>query len=517
MSLNRRAFLGGALRASALTLVPGFLGACAHQGAPLLPTAVATAHGGSSWFHSHFGIDDALLQRVMSRALARGGDFCDLYFEHSLSNSIRLEDGQINTARTNVELGCGVRVVQGIRFGYAFTEELTPEGLLKAADAAAAIATGAPGAVAASLRLRTTSNLYPIKTPWDNLGIEERMPLLSRVNEQIASLDKRIVKSTVSLGDGAKRILVVTSDGTMHEDYQPMAMLYAGAVAEENGRRERSSFASGGRVGLEYFDAGLQDRVARETVNRTVELFEAVTPPAGEYPLVLGPGPSGILLHEAIGHGIEADFNRKNISVFANKLGKKIAIPEITVVDSGLHPHTRGAINIDDEGQAAQETVLVEKGVLNSYLHDRISAAWYKVPSTGSGRRESFHFPPMPRMRNTYMLPGSESPQDILASVKRGIYAESFTNGQVKIGEGSFSFYIAKGRLIEDGKLTAPIKDVNIIGNGPEVLSRITRVGNDLKIDEGGWTCGKDGQSVPVSQGMPTALVSSITIGGSRG
>lgn len=518
MRLNRRDFLGSIAKSSALVLVPGFLGACAHQGAPLAPLEPIgpSTSTSNTWFREHFGIDERVLQRVMERALSRGGDFCDLYFEHSIDHSIRLEDGAVNSARSAVELGVGIRVVQGTRFGYAFTEELTLESMLKAAETASTVASGAPGKAPERFQVPARSNYYPIETHWDTLGIDARIPLLTGINQRMLAADKRIIKANIGFYDAVKRILVVTSDGTLVEDFQPMAMMSASCVAEQGGRRERNSHALGGRHGLAYYTPARQEELATVAVSRAVALFDAVKPPAGEYPLVLGPGPSGILLHEAIGHGIEADFNRKNISIFADKLGKSIAIPEVTIIDSATHSNTRGAINVDDEGNPGQHTVLVEKGILSSYLHDRISSLHYKVASTGSGRRESFRFNPLPRMRNTYMENGSENPEDIIRSVKRGIYAEAFTNGQVRIGEGSFSFYISSGRMIEDGKLTSPIKDVNIVGNGPEVLARISRVGNDLAIDQGGWTCGKDGQSVPVSQGMPTTLVSSITIGGSR-
>jgi TldD protein len=516
MSLSRREFLTRGATISALAAMPGFLAACVRAGAPVAPV-MGEASFGATWFARSFAIDEALLQKVMTRALARGGDFCDIYLEHSLSNAIQLEDGAVNAARTTVDLGAGIRVVQGTRFGYAFTEELTLESLLKAAETASAIARGAPVAAPAAFNVARPPQHYPIEALWEKVGIDQKMPWLQAVNARITGGDPRVIKASAYFSDTSKRVLVATSDGLVVEDSQPMTTLYAGCVAEQNGRRERSGYAMAARDGASYFTAGRLNEIADESVRRTVQLFDAVKPPTGEFPLVLGPGPSGILLHEAIGHGIEADFNRKNVSIFSDRIGKQVAIPQVTVVDSAVHPNQRGSINVDDEGAEGQETVLVENGVLRSYLHDRISARHYQVKSTGSGRRESFRYAPMPRMRNTYMRNGPHDPEEIVRSVKKGIYAESFSNGQVRIGEGSFSFYISSGFLIEDGKRTAPIKDVNIIGNGPEVLSRITMVGNDLKIDVGGWTCGKAGQSVPVSQGLPTTLVSSITIGGTKG
>jgi TldD protein len=469
---------------------------------------------GSTWFAHAFGIEEGTIRRVMERALSRGGEYCDLYFEHSLSNDLRLSDGIVNFARSDVSLGVGIRVVQGIRTGYAFTEELTLESMLQAADTASAIANSNPSAQVKPFGVVHPPSYYPVQVGWEAVGIDRKMPWMVRANDRVMKKDPRIIKANIFFRDQAKRILIATSEGLVVEDYQPSGMINIYCVAEQNGRRETSGFDLATRDDADFFTDERIDHAADEAVRRTLTLLEAVKAPAGELPLVLGPGASGILLHEAIGHGIEADFNRKNISIFSDKIGKRVAIPEVTVVDSGIHKHVRGSINVDDEGNFGQETVLVEQGVLKTYLHDRMTSKAMNVAATGSGRRESFKFAPMPRMRNTYMLPGQHTAEDIIKTVKRGIYAETFKNGQVTIGEGSFSFFIALGYLIENGKKVAPIKDVNLIGNGPEVLSRITLVGNDLQLDVGGWTCGKNGQMVPVGQGMPTTLVSSITVGG---
>jgi TldD protein len=293
-----------------------------------------------------------------------------------------------------------------------------------------------------------------------------------------------------------------------------MTSLGLSCVAEQDGKRESNGYNVSARADLSYYSPERLDRVVREAVNRTTVLFEAVQPAAGEMPVVLAAGSSGILLHEAIGHGMEADFNRKGVSIYSDKIGKPIAKPFVNIVDEGTQTAARGAINVDDEGNPVGKTSLVENGVLTTYLHDSISAKHYKVAPTGNGRRESYQYAPMPRMRSTYMLPGPHKKEEILASVKNGIYCTNFTNGQVNIGAGDFTFYVKNGFLIEDGKLTKPIKDVNIIGNGPKVLEKIDMVSDDLAIDEGGWTCGKDGQSVPVSQGLPTVRVASITVGG---
>jgi TldD protein len=311
-----------------------------------------------------------------------------------------------------------------------------------------------------------------------------------------------------------ERVLVVTSEGFAQADRRPMGLVAVSVTAEKGDEVQSGNANLAARRGLEYFSPERLEQLCRDAVARTMILFDAIKPPAGEMPVVLAAGASGILLHEAIGHGMEADFNRKGTSIFSTLLNKKVAADCVTIVDSALHPNERGALNFDDEGNPTERTVLVEEGTMRSYLHDRLSAKHYGIASTGSGRRQSFRHMPMPRMRCTYMENGPHTREEIISSVKRGIIAETFTNGQVAIGAGDFTFYIKNGWLIEDGKITAPIKDVNIIGNGPEALGRITMVADDLKIDSGGWTCGKEGQSVPVSQGLPTALVSKLTVGG---
>jgi TldD protein len=353
-----------------------------------------------------------------------------------------------------------------------------------------------------------------VKVPLSAVGVAEKMPILSRIDALAGAADGRVTKVRVGYADSYGAILVVDSDGHLSFDRQPMARLTVNCTAEQNGQRESNGCNLAGREGFEFFTDARVERIAKEAVERTLFLFDAETAPAGEMPVVLAAGSAGILLHEAIGHGMEADFNRKGVSVYSDKLNQVIAPKDVTIIDDGTQPSDRGAVNVDDEGNVGQRTTLVENGVLRTYMHDRISAMHYGVTPTGNGRRESFRHPPTPRMRNTYMLPGPRDPQEIIASVKRGVYAETFTNGQVMIGAGDFTFYIKTGRLIEDGKLTRPIKDTNIIGNGPQCLERTDMVGNDFAFDDGGWTCGKDGQSVPVSLGMPTVRVSAITVGG---
>lgn len=471
------------------------------------------ARAGLEYF-ARFGVDETLLRAAFDKALARGGDWAELFFEHRVSHSLGLEDGAVNRAYTGVTLGVGVRVVQGNQTGYAYTEELTKERVAEAAATAAVVASGPSRVRPEAFEVQGLPDRYPIEQPWDAVDVSQKMPILDRLNALAFARDPRICKVRVGFADSSGAVMVVDSTGQISFDRQPMTRISVSCTAEEEGRRESNGWNLAGRRGFEFFDEARVERLANEAADRTTFLFDAETAPAGEMPVVLARGASAILLHEAIGHGMEADFNRKGISVYADKLNKRIAPKGVTIIDDGTQMHARGSINVDDEGVEGQKTTLVEDGVLRTYMHDRISALHYGVEPTGNGRRQSFRHPPVPRMRNTYMEPGEVPPEDIIKSVKRGVYAETFTNGQVMIGAGDFTFYIKTGHLIEDGKLTKPIKDTNIIGNGPEVLERTDMVGNDFAFDEGGWTCGKDGQSVPVSLGMPTVRVSAITIGG---
>jgi TldD protein len=328
------------------------------------------------------------------------------------------------------------------------------------------------------------------------------------------SRDKRIIKSRVWFDDKSAYRLFAASDGRVRCDYQPMVELYAICTAEQNGQKEKNSHSLSVRRGLEFISEDVLNDLADEAVRKTVILFEAVNPGAGEMEVVLAAGESGILLHEAIGHGMEADFNRKGESIFSDKIGKPVAEKFVSIVDDGTNKHVRGSLNFDDEGNATEKTYLVKDGILVSYMHDHISSQFYKVKPTGNGRRQSFRYSPIPRMRNTYMLNGPHKKEEIIASVKKGLYAESFNNGEVHIGPGDFTFYLNSGYMIENGKLTKPVKDINIIGNGPEVLKRMVMVADDFKLSESGGSCGKSGQSIPVSMGLPTVKVSAITVGG---
>jgi TldD protein len=462
-----------------------------------------------------YGVTERMIRETLGAALSRGAEFADLFFQHATSSDLGLEDGEVNRAHAGVSLGVGVRAVRGDQTGYGYTEDLTLPALLECARTAAAIADGParPGPTALHVGGEHPDR-YPLRRAWEQVAPGERRPLLAQLNEQAFAADPRIKKVNLHLRSESSTILMADSTGRLAEDHQPMTVLSISVVAEQGGRREQNGYNVAGRAGFEFYTPDRLARLVRQAVDRTTILFEAGAPPAGDLPVVLAAGSSGILLHEAIGHGMEADFNRKGTSIYADKLGKPIAAPFVDIVDDATLPGARGSINLDDEGNPAGRTVLVEKGVLTSYLHDAISARHYGVAPTGNGRRQSYRHAPLPRMRSTYMLPGPHHHDEIVASVKRGLYCENFSNGQVNIGGGDFTFYVKNGYLIEDGKLTRPVKDVNVIGNGPKALEKVDMVADDLAIDEGGWTCGKDGQSVPVSQGLPTVRVSSLTVGG---
>jgi TldD protein len=344
--------------------------------------------------------------------------------------------------------------------------------------------------------------------------VQDKAPYVQKVNDRCFALDSRVSKVMASQSDSTSYILFFNSEGTLCTDYKPMVTLTAYCIMEDAGKTENYYSSRAFRKGAEFLTDDVVEVISREAVEGASRMFKAVKPKGGELPVVMAAGGSGILLHEAIGHAFEADFNRKNISIFSDKLGKKVCDEHINVVDDGTIAGNRGAINFDDEGTASQKTYIVKNGILNSYLHDRISAKHYGIASTGNGRRESFRFAPMPRMRCTYMENGNVTEEEIIASVKNGVYTDNFTNGQVQIGAGDFTFFVKSGYLIENGKLTRPIKDINIIGNGPKALADVTMVGKNLKLDDGTWTCGKNGQSMPVTQGLPSVLVKKLTVGG---
>jgi TldD protein len=514
VEMKRRDFLKAVAAGTAVAALPGI--ACAPAGSALRGGGGA-ASAGQDYFE-RFGVSDALLRRVLDRALGKGGDFAEVFLQHSVRHWVGLEDGEVNRAYTTVDLGAGIRVLKGDATGFAFCEDLGEPALLAAAETAASVADASPQAKARSFAVSRPPSRYALRLPWREVGIERKLPLVQELDRLVRARDSRIVKVSVSLHDEDATILVANSEGLRVQDAQPMLVVGASCVAEHQGKVETNNQSLAKRHELDFVTPERLAGLARRLVDRCVALFEAAPPPIGELPVVLAAGTSGILLHEAIGHGMEADFNRKGISIFADKIGKRIAPPGVTIVDDACPPHERGTLNVDDEGREGERTVLVEDGILRSYLHDRISARHYGLPgSTGSGRRQSFRFPPVPRMRVTYMENGPHKPDEVIASIKRGLYAEDFSNGQVAIGAGDFTFFLKYGRLIEDGKLTRVVKDANLIGSGPKVLEKVDMVADDLAIDEGGWTCGKDGQGVPVSLGLPTARASGgVSIGGRK-
>lgn len=463
---------------------------------------------------SMFGVTTDDLKKLVKVALSKGGNYADIYFEHSISNEINLRDSEANGAGTHIDYGVGIRVLDGESTGYAYTEITTMEEMLKAASTAAAIANSSKSFYAEpSVSVTDFPERYKSLIPWTGIGFSERVPALAELDETIFKSDKRVVKVLAKISDSNTKILFFNSDGTLAADERPMASIAVTCIMQNNGRTENGSSSRSFRMGYEMITKELIKEIAEEVVNKTSIQFEAGRPSGGEMPVVMGAGSSGILLHEAIGHAFEADFNRMGTSIFSDKLGKKICSEDISVVDDGTIYSNRGSITFDDEGIISQKTYMVKDGVLNSYLHDRISAEYYKTEPTGNGRRESFRFMPLPRMRTTYMESGKSKETDLIASVKKGIFVDNFSNGQVQIGAGDFTFFVKSGYLIENGRLTRPVKDINIIGNGPEALADIVGVADNSVIDNGTWTCGKE-QYCAVSCGMPSVLVSKLTVGG---
>jgi TldD protein len=509
MTIRRRDFLGHMAAGSAVLTMPTFLNGCSVQQA----TTVAESTPDNP-FMEWFGVDQATVARVMSELAANGADAADLYFQHTRSNSLSLEDGIVSNANTDIQQGVGLRVVIGEQTGYAFTEDLTLASMRAAARTAAAIASGTRVAAPQAYSPADMGGLYTTTVPWSEVGIDQKLPVLKYIEEKARAKDPAIDKVSVYWGDADERVMIATLDGKLVTDHRPMTRVTLLVTAKKDEEVQSGYSNIAAREEFGWYTEERLDSMIQEAVDRTMILFDARRPPAGEMPVILASGASGILLHEAIGHGMEADFNRKGTSIYSDMIGKQVAEPFITIVDQATIPRERGALNYDDEGNEAGRTVLVENGILKSYLHDQISARQYGLQPTGSGRRESYRYAPMPRMSCTFMEDGPHTKDEIIEAVDHGIICETYTNGQVQIGAGDYTFYVKNGWLVEGGRVTAPIKDVNIIGNGPESLKRITMVANDARLDTGGWTCGKNGQSVPVSQGIPTVLVSNMTVGG---
>ncbi|MCG8417632.1 MAG: metallopeptidase TldD-related protein [Proteobacteria bacterium] len=467
-------------------------------------------------------IDAQIAQRLLSAALNAGGDYADLFFEYRVGADYVLEEERIKSVGRGVTMGLGVRVTKGDATGYAYSEDLTFERMAHAARTAGQIAAGGGSVEPAAIEPIQLPDFYPVGQVSINLPADEKLALLRTADHAARNVDPCIVKVEASFTEQLREILVVTSDGRMSRDRMPLIRFGVRAVAEKNHKRQAGSSGGGGRYGIDYFvpgsgqDSHDGDWHGREAARIAIAMLDAREAPAGELTVVLSPGDSGILLHEAVGHGLEADFNRKKTSNYSGQMGNMVASELCTVVDDGTVTNSRGSINADDEGSVGRANVLIENGKLVGYMHDRLSARHFGVAPSGNGRRQSFRCMPMPRMTNTSLLAGPHDSDEIIQSVDRGIYAKRFSGGQVNISNGDFVFSLTESYLIENGKLTAPLKGVNLIGNGPDVLRRVVMLGNDYQLSDGIWTCGKDGQSVPVGVGTPTVKISNITVGGTQ-
>ncbi len=469
------------------------------------------------YYLDRFGVSEQQLRSLVAEGMKGGGDWCDLFFEDSTYTELLLRDGTVNAAVSNIDFGCGVRVLKGEKTGYAYAETTEYPALLKAAKAAATIGS-CPGAAAhkagAPTPLPPAGEYYRIDEDWRTAKAAAFVPMLELLESRIRKKDSRVFKVISMLNGNVSEVMMYNSLGELTFDTRPLWTLAVTVIFTKDGRTETQSVSRSFRSGAEAVTAEAMEGIADMAVKGVDLLFEASRPKGGQMPVVMAAGASGILLHEAMGHAFEADFNRKGQSIFSGRMGKRVAAKGINIIDDGTIPGNRGSCRYDDEGVPGQKTYMVEDGILRSYLHDRISAAYFGVAPTGNGRRESFRYNPIPRMRCTYMESGNDgSVEDLIAGVKKGIFVDQFSNGQVKIGEGDFTFYVKSGMLIENGRLTMPVKDINIIGNGPEALAGITAVAGDLKIDDSGWTCGKE-QSVPVGCGIPSVLIKKLTVGG---
>ena len=468
-------------------------------------------------FEEQMGIDGTVLRRMLNEALHRGGDFADLFFEYSMRNSVVMEGGIIKNSAVAVVAGVGIRVVQGDQTGYAYSEDLQLKPMLHAARSAAAIA--GSGAVkledAWRFNLQSPKNRYPVLHTITDLNLDGKIRLVQRAEAAAKEHDGRIQRVTVALVDSLNLTQVVTSEGHLLRDTRPMFRLNAHCVAQSGDNVQTGTSGVGGRVGQEFLEqSDHPTELGKNAAAESILLLSAKQAPSGPMPVILGPAQSGILLHEAVGHPLEADFNRKGTSAYSGRVGEMVASELCTIYDSGIIDHDRGSINFDDEGCVSQENVLIERGRLRGYMHDRISASHYKTDPTGNGRRESYAHYPLPRMTTTFLARGESAPENIIRSVKRGIYCESFSGGQVDISNGDFVFVPTVAYLIEDGRLAHPLKNFTLIGNGPNAMSKVSMVGEDFVMSEGIWTCGKEGQSIPVGVGLPTVLISEMTVGG---
>jgi TldD protein len=479
------------------------------------------------FFLEKFDVQSQSIEKTMQEVLGGKIDYADLYFEYRINEGLQLEEGAVKTASKNILQGVGVRAISGEKTGYAYSDSITGENLRMAARSARSIAMergkeigsvpirgkiGAPPEAQ-----RPSRDLYPVDLPAVEIPVQAKVRLLEKIDRIARQYDPRIKNVFTSFASEYKIILIATSEGQVVGDVQPLCRLNVTCIAEGTGGRHSGTYGGGGRSSFSFFfDENRYAHYAREAARQAIVNLEASDAPAGMMDVVLGPGWPGILLHEAIGHGLEGDFNRKKTSAFTDLIGRRVASESCTVVDDGTLPFRRGSLNIDDEGTPTQRTVLIEKGILRGYLQDRLNAKLLNMPMTGNGRRESYAHYPMPRMTNTFLLPGDIPPDEIIRSVDRGLYAVAFGGGQVDITSGKFVFSASEAYLIEKGKVTRPVRGATLIGNGPDVLTRVSMVGNDLELDTGVGTCGKDGQSIPVGVGLPTLKINGITVGGTE-
>jgi TldD protein len=469
------------------------------------------------FFSDRFGITQTNLERLLSTALAGGGDYADLFFEYRTRDVLTLEEGILKNASKSISQGVGIRVIEGEKTGYAYSDGFETDDMLSAARTAGAIARAGGSEQAPPVLVRPgPHNLYPVAVPLVDIELPVKIQLLLRADGAARAHDARVVEVRAVLANEQKHVLVYSSRGEAVADVQPLTVFQVSCIAVSDADRQIGIKGGGGRVGLEFFDGKPPEHFARDAARQAVMLLGAKEAPAGPMQVVLGPGWPGILLHEAVGHGLEADFNRKRLSAFSGRIGEKVASELCSVIDDGTLPSRRGSLNLDDEGNPTTRTLLIENGILRGYMQDALSARLTGTAVTGNGRRENYACMPMPRMTNTFMLPGSSTNEEIIRSVKKGLYAVNFGGGQVDITSGKFVFSASEAYLIEDGRISAPVKGATLIGNGPDVLTRVSMVGNDLQLDEGIGTCGKEGQSVPVGVGTPTIKVDEITVGGTR-
>ena len=463
-----------------------------------------------------FGLDEAKLIKVLGSMFTHKVDYADLYFQFTKSEGWSLEEGIVKTGSFSIDQAVGVRAVSGDKTAFSYSDEISEQALLEAAAATRTIARRGAGRVkvAAKVQAAGARALYLPHDPLTSLDATDKVRLLEKIERTARAKDPRIVQVMAGLAGEYDVVLVVRSDGVLAADVRPLVRLSITVIAEQDGRREMGTSGGGGRYNYAYFSDELIEKHASDAVNSAPTNLESRPAPAGPMTVVLGPGWPGILLHEAIGHGLEGDFNRKGSSTFSGRIGERVAAPGVTVVDDGTIADRRGSLNVDDEGNPTQCTTLIEDGILKGYIQDTLNARLMKMPVTGNARRESFAHLPMPRMTNTYMLAGDKAPEEIIASVKRGLYAANFGGGQVDITNGKFVFSASEAYMIEDGKVTYPVKGATLIGNGPDAMTRVTMIGDDLKLDSGVGTCGKDGQSVPVGVGQPTLRIEDLTVGG---